>query len=350
MALNYRRLLPIIPLAIALYYSQPLLTSILPFFIAFILAGSIEPAVAFLQDKARMPRGMAVFVVLVVLALLTSYSLITIITRMVAELVELGRLLPAYRLTMIEMSQQLLVKLQELHQSLPGPISENIQQGLHNFLKTSEDFARNIINRFLGAITFSANIGFMVIITFLATYFLSKDKDILTDTITSLAPPRWQSWMTMAKDRILVDLIGFIRAQVFLLMLSTIVAAVGLVLLKVRYWMTLALVIGIVDLVPAIGPGLIIFPWSAFSFLFGHHSKGLGVLVLYGVIFLMRQSLQPKLFGDAVGIHPLAMLAALYTGVVFFGLKGAFIGPILAIIAKAIWYTKSHIPLDQGEA
>ena len=148
----------------------------------------------------------------------------------------------------------------------------------------------------------------------------------------------------------MVDLIGFIRAQVFLLMLSTIVAAIGLVLLKVRYWMTLALVIGIVDLVPAIGPGLIIFPWSAVSFLFGHHSKGLGVLVLYGVIFLMRQSLQPKLFGDAVGIHPLAMLAALYTGVVFFGLKGAFIGPILAIIAKAIWYTKSHIPLDQGEA
>ena len=72
---------------------------------------------------------MAVFIVLVVLALLTSYLLITIITRMVAELVELGRLLPAYRLTLIEMSQQLLVKLQELHQSLPGPISENIPAG-----------------------------------------------------------------------------------------------------------------------------------------------------------------------------------------------------------------------------
>jgi sporulation integral membrane protein YtvI len=322
----------------------------MPFFIAFILAGSIEPAVAFLQDKGRMPRGIAVFIVLVVLALLTSYLLITIVARMVAELVELGRLLPAYRLTLIEMSQQLLLRLQELHQSLPGPISENIQQGLNTFLKTSEDFARNIINRFLGAITFSANIGFMIIITFLATYFLSKDKDILTNTITRHAPPRWQGWMNMAKDRIMVDLIGFIRAQFFLLMLSTIAAAIGLVLLKIRYWMTLALVIGILDLIPAVGPGLILFPWSGVSFLFGHHSRGLGILALYGAIFLLRQSLQPKLFGDAAGIHPLAMLAALYAGVVFFGLKGAFIGPILAIIAKAIWYTKSHIPLDQEEA
>jgi sporulation integral membrane protein YtvI len=344
LAVNYRRLLLIIPLAIALYYSQPLITSILPFFVAFILAGSIEPVVTFLQDKLKMPRGMAVFIVLVVLALLTTYFLVTIVARMVAELVELGRHLPAYRLTLIEMSQQFLAKLQEFHRSLPGPISENIQQGLHNFLKTSEEFARNIINRFLSAITFSANIVFMIIITFLATYFLSKDKDILTNTITSLAPPRWQSQITVAKDRIMVDLIGFIRAQVFLLLLNTIVAAIGLIILKINYWMTLALVIGILDLIPALGPGLIMFPWSAASFLLGYHSKGLGILTLYGVIFLVRQSLQPKLFGDAVGIHPLVMLAALYAGVVFFGLKGAFIGPILAIIAKAVWYARFHGP------
>ena len=77
--------------------------------------------------------------------------------------------------------------------------------------------------------------------------------------------------------------------------------------------MTLALVIGILDLIPAVaGSQVDLVPWSGGQFSFQTIIPGdLASWPCTALSSLLRQSLQPKLFGD-MGIHPLAMLAALY--------------------------------------
>ncbi|MGI6037296.1 MAG: sporulation integral membrane protein YtvI [Limnochordia bacterium] len=338
MTFDYKKLLFLLPLLALFYYSQSIVTTIVPFFAAFVLAGLIEPPITFLQDRTRIPRSIAVFIVLTGLGLLTGYLFVFVFGRIVGELIELGRLLPAYRVMIVELSQDILERLQELHRSLPAPVSQNIQESINNFFRTSEELAKDIINRSLNAISFSANMLFVGLITILATYFFSRDKDVLTKTITQIAPPSWQKRLNEMKDRIAVDLIGFIRAQFFLLLLSTLVAAIGLSLMGTNYRMLLAIIIGVLDMIPAIGPGIIMFPWSIVSFLTGNNPRAIQLLILYAVIFVARQTLQPKIFSDSVGIHPLAILVALYAGIVFFGFKGVFLGPILAIIIKAVWY------------
>ena len=113
--------------------------------------------------------------------------------------------------------------------------------------------------------------------------------------------------------------------------------AAGLMLLGTRYWLILAILIGILDNIPVVGPGIIFFPWVGIAILTSDMPKAIALSLLYLAIFSFRQLLEPKIMGDSVGIHPLAMLLALYGGIVAFGVIGIFVGPITAIVLKAVF-------------
>ena len=75
---------------------------------------------------------------------------------------------------------------------------------------------------------------------------------------------------------------------------------------------------------------------SLFYFLSGKASLGWGLLLLYGIALLTRQLCEPKIIGKELGIHPLATIFALYTGMKLFGVFGLILGPLAAIFIKSI--------------
>jgi predicted PurR-regulated permease PerM len=84
-----------------------------------------------------------------------------------------------------------------------------------------------------------------------------------------------------------------------------------------------------------IGPGIVFTPWVAMSVIAGDINRAVYLTILYFVIFATRNFAEPKVLGDSVGLHPLIMLLAIYGGVVFFGVMGLFLGPVLAIVIRA---------------
>ena len=110
----------------------------------------------------------------------------------------------------------------------------------------------------------------------------------------------------------------------------------GLFIIGTRYWVLLALVIGLLDSIPIIGPGIVFTPWIAVSAITGDLNRAVYLTVLYFLIFAVHQLAEPKIMGDSVGVHPLVMLLAIYGGIVFFGVWGIIAGPFLAIMVKAI--------------
>ena len=118
----------------------------------------------------------------------------------------------------------------------------------------------------------------------------------------------------------------------FLLTLAEIF--IGLSVLKVKYSFLLSLFIALIDILPILGVGSVLIPWAIFEILTKNMRMGLGLLILYGVVLIIRQIIEPKLISKGIGIHPLAAVVSIYAGLRLFGIVGMILGPFAALLIK----------------
>lgn len=85
---------------------------------------------------------------------------------------------------------------------------------------------------------------------------------------------------------------------------------------------------------PILGTGAVLIPWVILSFAFGNTSFAIGMLILYLVITVVRQTLEPRIVGDQIGLHPVVTLICMFIGTSLFGVLGLFLFPITATILK----------------
>ena len=78
-------------------------------------------------------------------------------------------------------------------------------------------------------------------------------------------------------------------------------------------------------------------PWAVLSAVNGNIKLAIGLLILYVIVIVVRQLIEPKIVSNHIGIHPIFTLIAMYTGFKIVGIVGMFIGPILLIIIKNIF-------------
>ena len=109
---------------------------------------------------------------------------------------------------------------------------------------------------------------------------------------------------------------------------------VGLHILGIKNALVIAFLIAIFDVLPVLGTGGIMLPWILISFLNNQVKTGVGLLILYLVITVIRNIIEPKIVGKQIGLHPLLMLMCMYLGARLFGFLGIFILPILILIVQ----------------
>ena len=127
------------------------------------------------------------------------------------------------------------------------------------------------------------------------------------------------------------------------------ISVVGLYILKfigmnVKYPLLIALAIVFVDALPILGSGTVMIPWAILSALHGDLRLGISITVLWIIMSVVRQILEPKVVSGKIGIHPIFTLIAMYTGFKVIGFMGMLVGPIVLIILKSIFANK----LEEG--
>jgi sporulation integral membrane protein YtvI len=129
---------------------------------------------------------------------------------------------------------------------------------------------------------------------------------------------------------------GFLRAQLLLSVITYVLAFVGLLIIGTGYPLAIALLIVVVDILPVLGVGSALVPWAVYQLVIGEVYTGVGLILLFLVITVVRRIVEPKILGDAVGIGALSALISLYVGYELVGLIGVFLGPIVVIVFMAM--------------
>ena len=148
----------------------------------------------------------------------------------------------------------------------------------------------------------------------MSAYFLIRDKRELGAFAMGLVPRRWRGELRRVKGEIIAGLIGFIRAQSVLIVVSAALSITGLSLFGYRYAWLLGLLAGIFDLVPMVGPSAVFAPLVVYGIMTSDWTRAAGVAAVWGTVLVLRQVIEPEVVGRRVGLHPLTSVVAVYLG------------------------------------
>jgi sporulation integral membrane protein YtvI len=319
-----------------------MLFGIAPFLISWGIAFAVRPLSEHLHRKIRLSKKVLDFL-LITFALLLVFSILFIIgQRIVAEIKGFAEYLAQNPNVINDTLQKVSGFFSRLYDRLDffstsGDTGIDLQSYV---LDLSQKISDGIIARvpaFVGkAVMTLPKIIIFIIVSVISAFYFSTDLKNINDGILSLLSEKWQKRLKCAKDIIFDTTLKYLRSYFIIMLITFCLLLVGFLFIRVKYFLVLSVVIAIFDILPIVGVGAFLVPWGIFCLAVGDFYRGMGLLVLYAVIMIVRQVIEPKIIGVSLGIHPLLTLFSMYLGLSVLGISGMILGPIIALVAKSL--------------
>ena len=297
----------------------------LPSFIGgLILAYLLFPLCEIFSKK--MPRSAAILLVYLLLLVILFLITYLVLPQLSQELVKLGESLPAY----MQHFTMWLANFQDAYAKLQLPAG--VENAINDCLIGLEAKIAAFIGNILSLIpSFISNIISLVLVPVIAFYFL-RDRELINRRLKALLPPGIRQslgelWQEI--DRLLRQ---FIRGYCTVAFLVGFLFFLAMALVGMDYALVFGVIMGFGELIPYFGPFL-----GVLAPLFLAALQGWGMFLKVLIAFFVVQQLEnviltPKIMGESVGLHPLAVILAVLVGGYWLGFAGLILGvPILAV-------------------
>ncbi|WHX32008.1 sporulation integral membrane protein YtvI [Brevibacillus agri] len=335
-------------------FATPLLY---PFIIALVIALLIHKPVTFVTQKFKIPRWLSVTLALLVLMLLAIGLATLVVSETVVEIGELAKRLPGFAQELSEylqrtISQDFLLGIynqvqwiyDQLDPNYKDKISNTVGSGITSITHAGQNLIVSFLDGLKNVLVSLPNMATVSVISIMGAFFISKDFFLWEARFRRLLP----SGVNNRLDQIFRDLrsalLGFLKAQLTLISLTAAIVIVGLLIMRVEYAITIGLITGLVDLLPYLGTGTVFVPWIIYLFFKGNYTMVIGLSILYAVVLIFRQIIEPKVVAESVGLDPLLTLVALFVGLQLFGFLGLIIGPVSLVLINAL--VKANVFVD----
>lgn len=318
---------------------------IAPFILGFIFAYfAIKIARNVLKNDSKLYRILALIglyiAVIIIISLIVSLGL--------TRIIEFVRNLPSfYSNTMEPYITSLEVTLQNMNNSLPKAIADslgNITDSFFDALKTIlSSSASGLVNITKNVITNAPDVLISVIVMIVTSVYFVVDYEELGEWFTSVVPAKNLETFYEIKDFIENTLLKIVGAYLVIMGITFVELVIGLSILGVSNSVMWSLLIALMDILPVLGVGTALIPWALSSLITGKYALGIGLLVLYIIISIVRNIVEPKFVGTSLNLHPLATLASMIVGLRLFGAIGMFGFPLtLSFFVSRSKYNKEE--------
>ncbi|MCL2373524.1 MAG: sporulation integral membrane protein YtvI [Defluviitaleaceae bacterium] len=306
-----------------------------PFFAGLIIALVLEPLVRLIEKKLRWRRWVAAMVSLLFFVVLMSSLGAWIVSAVWNQAVGFVGSVPVHVEEFVYRLDDANAWLGRWEEHLPEAWDiPDIQEMILTAVTTL--FGDGVLDQGRRFVAGTPNFLINVLVAIISAYFIMADRKNIFAFLKN-AVPRWlMAQMTQTKKGLVRALGGYFRAQYILMIMSGIISIIGLLILRNPYALLIGLLLAVLDFMPVVGIGAVLWPWAFVSVVMGDIRQAVGLMVIYGIITIARQVMQPKILGAQMGAHPLASLMSIYVGFRIFGLLGLIIGPALMMIFIAI--------------
>ena len=329
-----------------------------PFLLTFFFAVLLQKPIRKLDKKTNNKCHTLWSILLVVLSIvIVLIPIILILSSLISRISAFIKTLTAQLNDIPTFLATLEGDLLNIGKFLPASIYSHYQEYITNtFSKLINDFDLSALG--LNLSTFKSGVssgvsgivGVMknvpsiiigIVIGIIAWIFFTKDYNRVVRFIQLQLPESKKNILVEIKQVFSKTILKMVRAYGLIMLITFGELFAGFSILTMLHIMKnpnyiwIAALIAVFDILPIAGSGGILIPWATISLIMGKFPQAIGLIVIYAVITVIRQYIEPKIVGDSLGVHPLITLMGLYFGLKLFGFLGMFIVPITVMTLKA---------------
>lgn len=320
------------------YIAFNLLSSyLLPFVIGILVSFLVQKPVKAICKKTKVAKGPLTIIFVVGLYLLFVAVIVLLIYLLYRWLSSLVNILPDLMPDLIEFMREVNITLTQILKDLPAAVTSYINALPSKLLGAVESLGISLSNL---ALDFATNIPsylITIIVTIVASCYIAYDYDKIIQFAKRHIPKK--AWLVIidVKDTFFTNIFKMLKGYILLMLITFTELTIGLLLLGQKSAVLLAAIICVIDILPVLGTGAVVIPWAIISLFTGSILKGIGLLLMYIIITVIRNFLEPKVIGNQVGLHPLITLIAMFSGLRLLGIVGLFGFPLALIVLNDLY-------------
>ena len=321
-------------LAVAVYrYILPIL---LPFIIGFLVAAVVQLPLRHIPLKSPRHRRLLSCGLVVVFYSLVVGLLVLFGSALVHEAGNLVKSLPGVFQDhlypfFVSIAHQIEEVLEPIDPRLSAWIIDAGRSAAENLGQFATDLSAGAVKLVASGAVSIPGILIQIILTVVSSFYIACDYTLVVGFIKSLIPQGSRRFVIDVIRYAKSAVVAFIKSYSIIFVVTFLELWAGLSILKVPYALALGFGIALFDLMPVLGTGGILLPWVVIALVLGSYGMAAGVAVLYLVITAVRHTLEPRIVGNQIGLHPLATLVAMIVGLNLMGLLGMLLLPITLV-------------------
>lgn len=213
-----------------------------------------------------------------------------------------------------------------------------LNEGFDQFVNSLGEDIKNISLSLVGSLSTIASslpeFLIKIVLMIISTFFIAMDYDALAQSISRQFTSRNNDVIQKIKQYVFHTLFVVVRSYLLIMGITFIELSVGLSIIGIPNAVLIAFIIAIFDILPVLGTGGIMIPWTIITFFQGNYQISIGILVVYIVVTIVRNILEPKIVGGQLGLHPVVALMSMFIGANLIGVIGLFGFPITLSLLK----------------
>lgn len=317
-----------------------LLGSVLfPFAIAFLVAVLLAKPVDFIAEKCCLKRNIAAVGIVLFVYALAGVLCYLLGARIIA--LAYDSLLGAASFltdTMLPALENIVGRLEGAFSGTDGETAELFGRETTGLLQRAGKVLDGVNDGLMQKLSEVAmgipGVCLKVLFTVIATVFMELEYHTMMAFLARQFPDGRRKIMADCKKNALQMFGKCVFSYGIILTLTFVELFAGLLLLQVDGALVIAFVIAVLDILPVLGTGTVLVPWGVIAVIVGDIRMGVGILVLYAVITVIRNVVEPKLVGKQIGLSPVVTLPCMFAGLKFFGIPGMIGAPLAAALLK----------------
>lgn len=320
--------------------SYILLKYLFPFVLGAVIAFLVQKPSEHLSKKIKISKGKMAVILSLSLYLLFGALFVFFVYRIVLLAAGLVEFLPELFGNINEVFDEIYDKYSSVLNALPKDFDlDTATEGiLEKIVSSVGVWLTEMLRRFAGKMPIVFISG---IVTLVATCYIAKDFEQLTLFVKNFVGEDLSCKIVKVKNIVVGSIFKIFKGYALLCVITFGELYLGLLILKIDNALGIALLVALVDVLPVIGTGTILIPWAVCNCLLGDFSLGISLGVVYVIITLVRNFLEPKIIGMNLGVNSLFILIAMYFGLKVLGVVGLFLFPVILIVV--IGYYKDEM-------
>ena len=314
---------------VVLKYLLPLL---IPFIIAWLLVALTKGGAESLADKMHVPRKVVRLISSLCAVLVLALGLGLILWRSTAALFRF--------LSDIVESNGVLSLLEELLSSerpilgnlIPDELAALVGNSIDGLISSAMSAVGGLATHLVSGLPTAF---LFLLVTIISIVYFALDYESIQSFVLRTLPKSLSGRLSDLRRGVLSVMGKYLRSYALIMLITYITLFLGLLILRVEHSPIIALLIAFLDVLPVIGVGTVILPWSLISFALGDKFLGIGLILLFVVNAVLRQLIEPRIVGKSLNLHPIVSLGAIYLGYALFGFAGLLILPLIAVSLSA---------------